>query len=191
MIGVVGQGWTDERVEALKAHFEEGLSCGASAKLLGGVTRSGVIGKRYRLGLTRPEISKPARAVRSPPIKAPVSRSPYKGDPHDSPLTKRLRSIAGARERQAAPDYAEAFPPIAVVPDGAIRFSDRSNRQCPFCVEPPSAPAHEHMLVCGGEVPDGEVWCPAHKARVYQATKKVSTYNPDRNVVRTRSRAAA
>lgn len=42
--------WTDERVEALRAHFERGLSAQQSAILLK-ATRHAVLGKRYRLGL--------------------------------------------------------------------------------------------------------------------------------------------
>jgi len=44
-------GWTDERVEILKALWGEGLSCSQVARVLGGVTRNAVIGKVHRLGL--------------------------------------------------------------------------------------------------------------------------------------------
>src|SRR6476660_1320546 len=44
-------GWTDERVEQLKALWSEGLSASQIARALGGVTRNAVIGKVHRLGL--------------------------------------------------------------------------------------------------------------------------------------------
>ncbi len=44
-------GWTDERVEQLKALWTEGLSASQIARVLGGVTRNAVIGKVHRLGL--------------------------------------------------------------------------------------------------------------------------------------------
>lgn len=44
--------WTDERVEALKAMWNEGKSASQIAKALGGVTRNAVIGKVHRLGLS-------------------------------------------------------------------------------------------------------------------------------------------
>lgn len=45
-------GWTEERVESLKALWDEGLSCSQIArKLGGGLTRNAVIGKVHRLDL--------------------------------------------------------------------------------------------------------------------------------------------
>lgn len=44
--------WTDERIERLKALWDEGLSASQIAKKLGeGVTRNAVIGKAHRLSL--------------------------------------------------------------------------------------------------------------------------------------------
>ena len=44
-------GWTDERVEALRRLWGEGLSASQIAKQLGDVSRNAVIGKVHRLGL--------------------------------------------------------------------------------------------------------------------------------------------
>lgn len=44
-------GWTDERVEQLKALWDQGFDAKSIAKRLGGVTRNAVIGKVHRLGL--------------------------------------------------------------------------------------------------------------------------------------------
>src|SRR5215813_13798847 len=46
------QTWTTERVEALKIHFQAGLSCREIAAEIG-VSRNAVIGKIARLNLTR------------------------------------------------------------------------------------------------------------------------------------------
>lgn len=44
--------WTEERVESLKALWGDGLSAGQiAAELGGGITRNGVLGKVFRLGL--------------------------------------------------------------------------------------------------------------------------------------------
>jgi GcrA cell cycle regulator len=51
-MAVGGDGWTDERVDALKTLWAEGHSASQIAKKLGGVTRNGVIGKVHRLGLS-------------------------------------------------------------------------------------------------------------------------------------------
>lgn len=58
-------GWTDERVDILKAMWAKGHSASQVAMKLGGVTRNAVIGKIYRLGLTgRAEPSGPMRMAR-------------------------------------------------------------------------------------------------------------------------------
>uniref|UniRef100_UPI0025F3CA20 GcrA family cell cycle regulator n=1 Tax=uncultured Caulobacter sp. TaxID=158749 RepID=UPI0025F3CA20 len=44
-------GWSEDRVERLKALWADGLSASQVAKQLGGVTRNAVIGKIHRLGL--------------------------------------------------------------------------------------------------------------------------------------------
>ena len=59
--------WTEERVEALKGYWTEGLSASQIARLMGGgVTRNAVIGKVHRLGL----------AARKPSPKKPRPRPP-------------------------------------------------------------------------------------------------------------------
>ncbi len=74
--------WTDERVEQLEKMWREGMSASQIARSLGGVSRSAVLGKLHRHGLTgnRHQPSIPGhKAVRarkpkvttSPQIKAP------------------------------------------------------------------------------------------------------------------------
>ena len=46
--------WTSERIELLKHYLQSGLSCGQIAREIG-VTRNAVIGKRSRLGVSRPK----------------------------------------------------------------------------------------------------------------------------------------
>ncbi|MEM7568617.1 MAG: GcrA family cell cycle regulator [Pseudomonadota bacterium] len=62
--------WTDERIEALRKHWDEGLSASQIAEKLGeGVTRNAVIGKAHRLGLKSrpsPVKSEPAQAKAKP-----------------------------------------------------------------------------------------------------------------------------
>lgn len=60
--------WTDERVEILKAKWAEGLSCSQIARYIGGVTRSSVIGKLSRLGLSGSTASPRKTTQRSNPM---------------------------------------------------------------------------------------------------------------------------
>ena len=59
--------WTTERVELLKRHFDEGLSCRQIAATIG-VSRNAVIGKLTRLGLTRGPTSTEPRVTTAKPV---------------------------------------------------------------------------------------------------------------------------
>ncbi|MEM1021747.1 MAG: GcrA family cell cycle regulator [Sphingomonadales bacterium] len=69
--------WTDERIEALRKLWDEGLSASQIAEKLGeGVTRNAVIGKAHRLGLkSRPSPVKSEAAAAKPKPKAPTKAS--------------------------------------------------------------------------------------------------------------------
>ncbi len=79
--------WSDERVEKMKALHAEGLSMSQIAKALGGVTRHGVIGKLYRLGLNgraaasepgqrKPKVAKTQRPKTEAEVRADGLRAP-------------------------------------------------------------------------------------------------------------------
>jgi GcrA cell cycle regulator len=67
--------WNDERIEALTKMWREGLSASQVARQLGGVSRSAVIGKIHRLGIsgrdtpTRPNLlgGRPSTRIRATP----------------------------------------------------------------------------------------------------------------------------
>jgi GcrA cell cycle regulator len=89
---MIAQGWTDERVETLKRLWSDGLSASQVASRLGGVSRSAVIGKLYRLGLTRGKAaaSHPRSARR--PVRAPpaVSLAPRRRPLTSSTLDRKI-----------------------------------------------------------------------------------------------------
>jgi GcrA cell cycle regulator len=60
--------WPDDRVTALRAMIADGISCAQIAKKLGGVSRSAVLGKVFRLGL-RSNPAKRQPRVYTPPVK--------------------------------------------------------------------------------------------------------------------------
>lgn len=74
-------GWTEERVNLLKAMWADGRSAGEIRNALGGgVTRSGVIGKVHRLKLEKraqpkPRSLKPHGNARQPKVNAIVRRA--------------------------------------------------------------------------------------------------------------------
>lgn len=84
--------WTDARVELLKTRWEEGASATEIAIELGFVTRSGVLGKVHRLGLTpRKIISSSPKPNRRPRVRS-AARIQYinglKGSPKPPTIIK-------------------------------------------------------------------------------------------------------
>jgi GcrA cell cycle regulator len=67
--------WTDTRIELLRKLWADGLACSLIAAALGGITRSAVIGKVHRLGLSGRKRKKVAWAPRRARLKrtAPVN----------------------------------------------------------------------------------------------------------------------
>ncbi|HJV41584.1 GcrA family cell cycle regulator [Caulobacter sp.] len=82
--------WSEERTATLKKLWLEGLSASQVARQLGGVSRSAVIGKVHRLGIT----------VRETPIRQRVAsvRAP-------SRMASRQRPARETQATRAAPSY--------------------------------------------------------------------------------------
>jgi GcrA cell cycle regulator len=137
--------WTEERKELLKKLWLEGYSASQVAAQLGGVTRSAVIGKLHRLGVTRagtvrraanPNAVRTARIVRSKPI--PKPRLVYVAPKENEPLEPLGETIDKAKYGQCL--WIEGDPKQ----DGRI---------------------------CGRET-GGHAYCQHHRAAVYVPTKK-------------------
>jgi GcrA cell cycle regulator len=63
--------WSDERIAVLKRLWAEGQSASAIAKALGGISRSAVLGKIFRLRLGAAAEAAPARTVARPSCASP------------------------------------------------------------------------------------------------------------------------
>jgi GcrA cell cycle regulator len=138
--------WTTERVELLKQHFEEGLSCRAIAASIG-VSRNAVIGKLTRLGLTRGPVSAEPRAATA---KARAAKS-------------------GPRvQYQILKTVYENGQPVG---DGPVE----SRRPCTLfelseerCRWPISTPGAEDFCFCGNTPVEGLPYCPGHTRLAYR-----------------------
>jgi len=134
-------GWTDERVEQLKALWGEGLSASQIARVLGSVTRNAVIGKVHRLGLAGR--AGPARAERP---RSAVSR-------------KSVVHVAAP-----APQIVEEDP--IVLEDGhfatVLTVNDR------MCRWPIGDPSETEFHFCGHKPKLGSPYCEAHARKAYQ-----------------------
>ena len=133
-------GWTDERVEQLKALWTEGLSASQIARALGGVTRNAVIGKVHRLGL----------AGRAGPPRA------------ERPRTVSHRSVM----RVAAPEPEIVEEDPIVLDDGSfatvLTINDR------MCRWPIGDPSEHEFHFCGRKPKSGSPYCEAHARKAYQ-----------------------
>ena len=68
----MGARWTERRIALLKQLWSEGKTAGRIAAELGGISRSAVLGKVFRLRLGRPRhktAPAPARSVRAAPVR--------------------------------------------------------------------------------------------------------------------------
>ena len=133
--------WTDERVEALKALWIDGLSASDIAAELGGITRNAVIGKVHRLGL----------AGRAGPARAERPRSSIS---HKSVV------------RMAAPEPEIVEEDPIKLDDGnfatVLTINDR------MCRWPIGDPSENEFHFCGRKPKSGSPYCEAHARKAYQ-----------------------
>lgn len=191
-----GPGWTDDRVERLKALWAEGWSCGQmAAKLGGGLTRNAVIGKCARLGLAGRAAPSPAmrlstapksERVRPPPSKPREPRSARPAGNTVPRVSNRTVGIVRARAAALAPpkpvdhsvshaDREAAIEAIAVAP------RPWESRQSGECAAPIGS--GEGLLSCCN--PTDGTWCPAHHALFHTSEKpRPIRWDVDRNIVR-------
>jgi len=132
--------WTEDRIGRLKALWLEGRTAEQIASdLAHGVTRSAVLGKVYRMGLSA------GRAARENTTRAPVRRTKAAGPS--------LRS---------APEPAQGAPER--VPEGLATLLSVGRDQCRWpCGDPKAAT----LSLCGRPVGRG-AFCGAHAALAYR-----------------------
>jgi GcrA cell cycle regulator len=144
--------WTDERIERLKGHFADGLSCREIAAEIG-VSRNAVIGKLSRLQLTRDE--------------KPKARPTEPGKP-------RARSVPRLQYRLLKKLFAEA--PLAedaepIQSEQRCSLLELSEQRCRW---PINSPGEEDFCFCGNPPLDGVPYCAGHTRLAYQPARRRS-----------------
>lgn len=139
------QGWTADRVDALREHHSLGLTAAQSAILLE-TTKNAVVAKRYRLGLAA--LAKPIfRCLPEPPrrSRAPLFRAPpaFPAEP--------LPEMDGPLPADAAP----------------VTLAKRRADQCAWPLGPADEAGDWRTLFCGAPVAR-DSFCACHAARAYQ-----------------------
>ncbi len=145
-------GWTDERVEALKKLWLDGLSASQIAKQLGGVTRNAVIGKVHRLGLS-------GRATPSQPTR-PVFKAARPARPVASAPPRRAEAVA-APAAVAAP----TVPAVYSEEPGSATVLTLGAHMCKWPIGDPSA---DGFTFCGRRTGQDGPYCIEHARMAYQ-----------------------
>jgi GcrA cell cycle regulator len=149
--------WTDERVEALKRLWAEGLSASQIATELGNITRNAVIGKVHRLGLSGRAKSPSAAASR--PRKARAA----------SAMLRVSRSLRGNTALAHAYEWdaeAEPEPLDNVIPLGQRRSLLELTEDT--CRWPIGDPGNPDFFFCGGPAVTSLPYCAYHSRIAYQ-----------------------
>ena len=139
-------GWTDDRVNALKSLWADGLSAGQIASKLGYTTRNAVIGKLDRLGLMGRLKSSTA---------APRERKPM-----SEPRTKRPPSAAFKYIAHSGNELLDLFIP----PEQRCTLLELTDDTCRW---PVGDPAEEEFYFCGGQTLDWSPYCATHSSIAY------------------------
>jgi GcrA cell cycle regulator len=151
--------WNDERVEALKKLWSEGLSASQIASRIGGVTRNAVIGKVHRLGLSgRAPASRTTTARPRPRIAAP--RRPAK---------PRFGPVPSVTLRQ--PYQLEAEPYVSTYKEVEIPVAERKTLRDlveASCRWPIGDPQHAEFHFCNRSKVAGLPYCEFHARRAFQ-----------------------
>lgn len=161
--------WTEDRIAKTRKLWIEGKSATEIADILGGgLSRSAVIGKVHRLGLSRDSRTNPPAArvtvARPPrPVRAP---KPPKPTPPENFVPTVTHAEAEARRKVAAVEGQKRVDAFAeAANDTAIPLIERGRFQCSWPVGEPERPAQQ--MCCGAPVIEGankavETYCTRH-----------------------------
>ena len=153
------RGWTDERVDALKTLWAQGLSASQIAGRLGGCTRNAVIGKVHRLDL-------PGRRATSR-IRSPRARARAAARRPSPPRRPLLRPPAASGPPKMACDGYVPRPELVQVPPAErIQLSQLGEHTCRWPLGDPVT--DKDFGFCGRPAVRGRPYCAPHGAMGYR-----------------------
>jgi GcrA cell cycle regulator len=158
-----GMTWNDERVDALKKLWADGLSASQIAGRLGGVTRNAVIGKVHRLGLAgRATTSR----MKSHPRRVRTAQAVKRGG---MLRTRPVGGIANSPLKSLYLSDLEPYVPPAeelVIPLNERRYIQTLTESC--CRWPIGDPQLAEFHFCGKKKIPGLPYCEVHARRAFQ-----------------------
>ncbi len=154
--------WTDERIDQLKAMWDEGLTASQIAEKLGGVSRNAVIGKAHRLGLkSRPSpVKSGGKGKKAAPKKkaTPKKKAAPPKAAAKAPAAKTRTAKPAASSKPATPAPNASMPNPAAVNKDMPRIVSVGPggflRQGPGDQQAPIPPAPPRRLVPARPSPD-------------------------------------
>jgi GcrA cell cycle regulator len=150
--------WTDERVEALKKLWAEGLSASQIAAELGGITRNAVIGKVHRLGL--------AGRAKSPASAASRPRKARAASPMLRISRPALRGNTALAQLYEMDPQQQHELVDNVIPLGQRRtLLELNDETCRWPIGDPGTP---EFFFCGGQTITSLPYCAYHSRIAYQ-----------------------
>jgi GcrA cell cycle regulator len=152
--------WTEERVELLRKLWIENCSASRIAAELGGVSRSAVIGKIHRLGLSGRDqpISSPKRQCKPRPTRS--ERRPWRPASIGNAALKAEPEMLGMPEAQPLP---------CVVPiSKRLTVEKLTERTCKW---PIGDPREEDFHFCGHASLKDPPYCVYHARLAYRSAK--------------------
>ena len=181
--------WTDDRVELLKKRWGESLSASQIAAELGGITRSAVIGKVHRLGLSGKGGSQPGKGSGSPnrPPRQRKPRAPSQMFRPSRPMVCGNTALA----QHPAYDYdPEPEPEVIenIIPLGQrCTLLELNQEKCHWPIGDPYQP---DFFFCGGKTLRGKIgkgndaspypYCGYHGGVAYQPPAARRDHRPAR-----------
>jgi GcrA cell cycle regulator len=160
--------WDVVRIAELKRLWQLGLSCNQIATALGGVTRNGVIGKIYRLGLSErlqnPRAGQPDRR----PRRKRSAEFVHQG------TARKMQSQTNRRAAAAAPNVVDTY----TTPEADLQIplkqriyaiTKLTDLRCRWPVG--DVQDRENFFFCGGPALPGKVYCCDHCGRAYNPVR--------------------
>ena len=166
--------WNDERVDALKKLWADGLSASQIAGRLGGVTRNAVIGKVHRLGLAGRATTSRMKSHR-PRVR--TAQAAKRGLMRSRPV-----GIANSPLKSLYLADIEPYVPPAeeiVIPLNERKYIQTLTESC--CRWPIGDPQQPEFHFCGRKKIPGLPYCEVHARRAFQppqARRRERDYMP-------------
>ncbi len=173
--------WTEDRVEALKRHWANGLTASQIARRMGDISRNAVIGKVSRLGLPRRLDGKPGskRVYVRPPkvwhqsVQEKLSEAASRSWQQPRQPVNRQRPTT-LRQAKKPPLPIEPLPlPVDdfyVAPENRKRLLDLEPNDCRWPLGDPRAP---DFHFCAGPKVPGFSYCQHHVRAGHQTVQEV------------------